>query len=153
MHTVLQQSVLCTHTHSIHCTIGLCSIYQNAAKDLMENQLIYCIIKYVIYKYPPSFLTLHAYYKLVCYTVLIEAMCAAIFPQKTTTTVCLGFCFHTSSMLLTHCPTNDLYHEVLQSKVRLGLYDKDIFAMEVRKGNTSAWYFCVFSFFLIYIPD
>ena len=52
-----------------------------------------------------------------------------------------------------HCPTNDLYHEVLQSKVRLGFYDKDIFAMEVRKGNTSAWYFCVFSFFLIYIPD
>ena len=95
MLTVLQQSVLCTHTHS---TIGLCSSCQNATKHLMENQLIYCIIKNVIYKYPPSFLTLHAFYKLVCYTVLIEAMCAAIFPQKTTTTVCLGFCFHTSSM-------------------------------------------------------
>ena len=88
----------CTHTHSTHCTIGLCSSCQNATKHLMENQLIYCIIKNVIYKYPPSFLTLHAFYKLVCYTVLIEAMCAAIFPHKTTTTVCLGFCFHTSSM-------------------------------------------------------
>ena len=41
------------------------------------------------------------FYKLVCYTVLIEAMCVAIFPHKTPTTVCLGFCFHTSSMLYT----------------------------------------------------
>ena len=29
-------------------------------------------------------------------------MCAANFPQKTTTTVCLGFFLHTSSMLHTH---------------------------------------------------
>ena len=58
MLTVLQQSVLCTHT-----------------------------------QYTP-----YAFYQLVCYTVLVEAMCAAIFPHKTTTTVCLGFCFHTSSM-------------------------------------------------------
>ena len=91
-------SLYCVHTHT-HSTIGLCSSCQNATKHLMENQLIYCIIKNVIYKYPPSFLTLHAFYKLVCYTVLIEAMCAAIFPHKTTTTVCLGFCFHTSSMV------------------------------------------------------
>ena len=33
------------------------------------------------------------------HAVLIEAMCAEIFPHKTTTTVCLGFCFHTSSMI------------------------------------------------------
>ena len=91
-----------THTHT-HSTIGLCSSCQNATKHLMENQLIYCIIKNVIYKYPPSFLTLQAFYKLVCYTVLIEAMCAAIFPHKTTTTVYLGFCFHTSSMGTTFC--------------------------------------------------
>ena len=95
-------STVCTvYTHT-HSTIGLCSSCQNATKHLMENQLIYCIIKNVIYKYPPSFLTLHAFYKLVCYTVLIEAMCAAIFPQKTTMSVCLGFCFHTSSMPLLH---------------------------------------------------
>ena len=67
----------------------------------MANQLIYCKIKNVIYKYPPSVLTLHAFYKLVCYTVLIKAMCVAIFPQKTMTTICLGFCFHTSSMTST----------------------------------------------------
>ena len=29
-------------------------------------------------------------------------MCAAIFPRKTTTIVCLGFCFDTSSMQLTN---------------------------------------------------
>ena len=59
MRTVLQQSVLCTHT-----------------------------------QYTP-----YTFYQPVCYTVLIE-VCAAIFPHKTTTTVCLGFCFHTSSLFL-----------------------------------------------------
>ena len=34
--------------------------------------------------------------KFVCYTILV----AAISPQKTTTTVCLGFCLHPFSMVL-----------------------------------------------------
>ena len=47
----------------------------------------------------------YAFYQLVCYTVLVEAMWAAIFPHKTRTTVCLGFCFHTSSMYtMLHIP-------------------------------------------------
>ena len=33
---------------------------------------------------------------------LNRSMCGAIFPHKTTTSVCLGFFFHTSSMTSTH---------------------------------------------------
>ena len=47
IHSLYFNSLYSVHTHSTHCTIGLCSnsICQNVAKHLMENQLIYCIIK------------------------------------------------------------------------------------------------------------
>ena len=40
------------------------------------------IIKNVIYKYPPIFLTLPAFYQLVCYTVWIEACARQFSPIK-----------------------------------------------------------------------
>ena len=73
----------------------------------MENNFIHCIIKNVTYKYPPPppnfdparLVTI----TVVCYTDLIEAcgMWMAIFPQKATTTVCLGFFINPSSMIYT----------------------------------------------------
>ena len=59
----------------------------------MENQLIYK--KYVIHKHPPTILTLPA----------------AIFPQKSTTIVCLGFFINSSSMV-----TCVDYKNILRSK-------------------------------------
>ena len=51
-----------THTHSTHSGLD-CSICQNATKHLMYNKK--CNIQI-----SPSFLTLPAFYRLVCYTVL-----------------------------------------------------------------------------------
>ena len=66
-------------------------------------EIIKYIIKYVMYKYPLTILTLPAFYQFVCYTVLNRSMWVAIFPQKATTTVCLGFFINPSSMpLLLH---------------------------------------------------
>ena len=45
-------------------------------------QNIWCIIKNVIYKYPPSFLTLPAFYQLVCYTVLKKPCARQFSPIK-----------------------------------------------------------------------
>ena len=68
-----------------------------SAKHFMEIQLIHCIIKKRNIQISPLiFNPEHAFYKLICY----KAMCAAaVFPKKTKTTVCLCFCFHTSSMV------------------------------------------------------
>ena len=95
-----------------HCTSTVCTVYTHSAHHTIGLSCSICsinryILKNVIYKYPPSFLTLPAFYQLVCYTVLLEAMCVEIFPHKTTTTVCLGFFLHTSSMGWTDKPRNN----------------------------------------------
>ena len=68
------------------------------------------ITKYVIYKHPPTLLTLPAFYQFVCYTDFIyRIMWAAIFPQKATMIVCLGFFINPSSMCTVHTSPNLLY--------------------------------------------
>ena len=53
----------------------------------------------VIYKYPPSFLTLPGFYQLVCYTVWIEACARQYSPMKQRRQVALA----SSSILLLCC--------------------------------------------------
>ena len=64
--------------------------------EKLANALLTVLQQSILCVYTHTVRLLH---QLVCYTVLIEAMCAEIFPHKTTTIVCLGFCFHTSSMI------------------------------------------------------
>ena len=84
--------------NSVYCVHTQYTPYNRIIMQYLQYQQIY--IKKCNIQISPSFLTLPAFYQLVCYTVLIEAMCAAIFLHETTTTVCLGNCFHTSSMVL-----------------------------------------------------
>ena len=66
-YTLYFRNLYCVHTHSSHRTIGLCSICQNVARHLMENQLFYtkkCNIQITPLIFYPS----HPY-QLVCFTV------------------------------------------------------------------------------------
>ena len=69
-----------------------------------------------------------------------QSQWAAIFPQKATTTVCLGFCFHPSSMTVMNRPAQNYLSPVMLwlqftceslNKYRYALLVSKIFTSEV----------------------
>ena len=96
----------------------------------MENQSIYSIIKYVIYKHPPTLLTLPAFYQFVCYTdfihrIIYRIMWAAIFPQKETMIVCLGFFYKSFFYVCVHTSPNLLYCMYILMNTKQALASQD----------------------------
>ena len=61
-------------------------------------------MKNVIYKYPPHILDPARLLSTGRLHSLNRSMWVAIFPQKATTTVCLGFSLHPSSLEPTYLP-------------------------------------------------
>ena len=74
-------SLYCVHTHSTHRTIHRLAVFSRMPRNIWWK-INRSIKKNVIYKYPPIFLTLPAFYPLVCYIGWIEACARQFSPGK-----------------------------------------------------------------------